>query len=639
MAHKDWYVALVDAGEPFDPVEHRRRDLPVRRVSLTGSEDDEVDRLGLVCIRRTDAPTLDPGGARWVHLSRELADGSLKHMAYGYVIPTPKREDDEFETFEFNCSPVNWAALKVVAAQALKVLPFFEPVTVSLDSRNDVEEILDGYSSVPHCHRSTHQVTFAEITGAGSVVLDAPAPWMPGPQVSTVGTPLAGVLCDSTAEWTQSRDGDYDAGEMLENVFSQKKVSTLTPDELERSWLKPNTEVNGDSGWKVIESTIVRRYDLPVANYPVLMGPFNGPSNVYNYVQDQNLQHPIAKPMSFERAWYKISLKLAWTIRQKRIERISFALANGGQAWATGEVKVLSVRLEDVSRDDLSPYWTPGGNYVAGTLWKVGDTVWACMRTHKASFSFAQDIYVTGPQGGILQQWQQTVGDQSALGDRGAGSYWLTARGELTAQALMLKGRAMILHSQRCVEIKFKHLLTDELLDVTARNSVRLSAPPDMLRGSPNGDGVVVAKVYAYEIVSDQDDEYLECTLRACVGGGLFYDVAGTLVTQTGQPWDRMVYGSYAAQIAPDLPGLQAAASVTNDVPAQVAAIQAQDFAPDASPPRVDPQQSDPKNIIKTVPTSFNIYLTQISGRPDISHDIAIQMQAPFSGPRQWSVA
>lgn len=639
MAHKDWYVALVEGGTPFDPAAHRRRDLPVKRVSLSGTEEGEVDRLGLVCIRRTDAPILEPGAPRWVHLSRELADGSLKHMGYGYVIPTPQREDDEFETYEFNLSPMDWADRKLAAAVQMKILPFFDDTTVAPDARFDVTEILDGYSSVPHCHRSTHAVSFAEITGAGAQIIEAPAPWMPGPQVKVIGVPIAGVDIDATAEWTQSRDGDFDATEMVEQAFDRKRLSTLTPEEFERAWFKPNSDVNGDSGWKVLEATLVRRFDLPVVDFPVLAGPFRGPSSTYNFVQDQQLTNPIAKEMSFERAWYRTSLKLGWTIRQKRIERIFASVNNGGQMWAGGERKTLSIRLEDVSRDDITPYWRPGGKYKAGQLWKVGDTVYSCLADHQATFSFAQDVLGTGPQGGIVQRWAEAIGDQSPLGNRAASTYWISTRGEATLQNLLLKARAMIVHSQRCVEIKFRHLLTDELLDLTTAHRCRLRAPADMLRGAPAGDGVVVAKVYDYEIVSDQDDEYVEVTLRASIGSGDVWTGGNGLVTQTGEGWDRILYEGYAGQVPEDLPALEAAVSVTNDVPKQISTIQAQDFDPTADPPRKDSQQNDPKNIVKTVPTSVAVYLTQISGRPDMAHEIVVPVVAPFAGQMQWRLA
>lgn len=643
--HKDWYVALVDANTPFDPVAHRRRDLPLKRVNLSGAEDDEVDRLGLVCVRHTDAPTLADGAPRWVHLSRELADGSLRHMGYGYVIPTPKRGDDETEVFEFNLSPFDWARTKLVAAQALKVLPFFDLTTVSPDSRNDVSEILDGYSAVPHCHRSTHDVSFPEITGSDLDVIEAPDPWMPGPTVDTIGTPLAAVDVDSTAEWVQARDGDLDATELVQNAFKEgarlfnNRVNTLTPEELERSWFKRGENVNGDSGWKVVETTFVRKLDLPAADYPNVAGPFRGPTTTYNYVKDPNLKAAVGTDTSLERAWYTTTLKLAYTIRQKRVQRIMFRLVNGGQRWQGGEVKQLSVRLEDVSRDDVTPYWRPLQLYKAGTLWKVGTTVYSCLRDHRASRFFDQDVLVTGANGGIVQQWVETIGDQSALGDKSLGTYWPLPRGEMTFRNLALKARALILHSMRCIEIKFRHALTDELLDLTTANRVRLRAPADMLRGAPGRDGVVVAKVYSYEIVSDQEDEYIEVTLRACVGSGIVYDSVGrAVVTQTGEAWDRIIYGDYTSQVPEPLPEIEADVKVTNKVPEQVAAVLAADYRPDAVPPRKDATANDPKNIIKTVPTAVQLFLTQISGRPDMAHDIIVPVPFPFTGPCQWSV-
>lgn len=630
--YKDWYVALVDEGTPFNAVTHRRRDLPVKRVNISGSEENGVDRLGLVLIRRPNG-ILAPGVKRWVHLSRELADGSLRHMAYGYVIPVPQREDDEFETLEFNLSPTDWTSIVADEAQGLKVAGFYDDVLVSPDNRNDVTEILDGYSLVPHCDRRTHAVSFAEITGHGLPNFAAPAPWMPGPTISTVGVPIDGVDVEAVAEWTQSADGVIDISEGLNESFPGGRPSTLTPDEFERAWFRPGSDINGDSGWKVIESTLKRRFDLDPVEFPQIAGPFRGPSTVYNYVRDQQLLDPVAKNMSFERAWYDAKLTLAWMLRQKRSERIRFSIDNAGQRWTTGERKKLPLRLEDVARDDLTPYWQPGGFYAAGSLWRVGTQVYSCLNSHQATFFFAQDVFVTGPSGGIVQQWAPAIGDQSPLGARDGYTFWPTARGNAVFQAIVLKARAVILSSQRCVEITFKHMLTDALLDLTTASTVTVSAPSDMLRGGE--DGVVTAKVFKYEIVSDQDDEWIEITLRACAGSGIA-NVGGLGITQTGAAWDRIVYQGFNGQTPPPFEGLSGNATIQFAAPEQTAYIQERDFNPGAG--RTDDKVNDPKNIVKTCPTTVSIFLTQLSGRPDLEWDIYVPITGHFSGPLQYRV-
>jgi len=78
---------------------------------------------------------------------------------------------------------------------------------------------------------------------------------------------------------------------------------------------------------------------------------------------------------------------------------------------------------------------------------------------------------------------------------------------------------------------------------------------------------------------------------------------------------------SHAGQVPEELPGLEAAAVVSNDVPKQVSTIQANDFNLTADPPRKGSQANDPKNVLKTVLTGLSVYLTQISGRPDMSYD------------------
>ncbi|WP_029029841.1 hypothetical protein [Salinarimonas rosea] len=631
MAHRDWGVAFVAPGTAYDSAVHgTRRDAPVEKVTLVEREPDGRARLALT-IGRSGGTLYDPGAARWCFLSRELADGSVVLVAQGYVLPLPLGDgDDDATTLEVNCSPYDYAAGEAAILSALQDLPLYDGVLVAPEARGDKVEVLDGAFSAIHCHRATHAFSRVDLFGVGLPVVTIDTCFSPGPSKAQVGDPLSGVFLELTAEWVERRAGKLDLTDAIRDAFpaTDGLIPTLSGEAFANTWWKAGDSFNGDSGYTVVEASLVE-WTGDVGPTGVALsrsyGPVTAPGAVYNYVRDPDLTTPLGVELSLEATLWQPTLAFSWYLEQKRVEVASGYLPSGHQGRQAGNNAVLRLRCQDLQRSATGAPWEAGTVYATGDLVTVGWRAYEAASDHAAGDVFGADL--------AAGRWSEVASNGSPLGSPAATTYFRTARGVATINAALFKARALIADSIRCVEIVFRCPVLDAYLGLTTGSSVRLVTPTDLLPG-----GEVTAKVYAYELHSSQDDEYLEITLRAAIGSGTAVDVAGAeqWLTENAQAWDYIRWAREAGSPPISLPPTGSPRSVTtfsNLADVQLAYVQARDYDPDAG--RTDPDATDPDVLLREARTTVEIALTQVAGVPDLRHVVPLLVD-PYQGPRQF---
>lgn len=621
----DWFFALTPDGEVYNEVLHRRRDIDADGVDIV-----EQEAAG----RRMIAVTTDLGDPclvtlktyTWCHASRERADGTLQLMGTGFIDPIAiQAQDEDTVSIEIYCSPRDWNTLQAAALAPLKLQDGFDPVLVPIENRNNAVDILDGFSRVLHCHPVTHQFTVVDIFGVGLPVTEIADPDFPGPQPDAMTRPVAAVQVSVKAEWIEARDGGFDVTNVVNGEFDEDLPNTLTPDAFEGTWFQPGSSINGDSGYTVRRSQLEPILPEDRPDLVHVAGPVHGSSGIYNYVTDQNHDAPEPQAMTVDRVYYNAELSIDWKVRQKRVETVRFTILNGAPTAAGGAVEVLDLVCEDITRDDVTLPWLPNTAQAAGSVRRVGSQNWKCVVNHISSSSFAGDLmYIVG--GVAMARWTREATDHAPIGSRGSSTYFLQPRGRQTTVAAAMKARAIIAASLRNRPFRLETELTDDLLSLTTASRVRV----------PLLDGTwIEAKVTELEIISSPDDEYLAITISPAGGSGT--PVAGAdVVSQTGEAWDRISFGGYAGQMPDLMPAVGGTLRVTNTVEEQLEYVQARDYAPAEG--RDDPKLTDPVELLKAVPTSIRLALTQISGRDAMEHEINIPVTAPWSGPKQHEV-
>lgn len=150
------------------------------------------------------------------------------------------------------------------------------------------------------------------------------------------------------------------------------------------------------------------------------------------------------------------------------------------------------------------------------------------------------------------------------------------------------------------------------------------------LAGQP--DGWLTAKVVDLEISSSADDEGVTITLAPAAGSGIEH--AGAALSQTGEDWDKLFLGSIDDQEPVPLPAVGGTVTVANQVDEQLAHLAANDYSP--ADGRDDPKANDPLELLKDVPTTLVLSLTQLSGTDAIVQEIDLPVTHPWSGPQQY---
>lgn len=623
----EWFIALTPDGEVFDPIVHRRRDLDPDAIVMRDSE--EAGRR--VFDIETDLG--DPGLAimierSWVHISRELSDGTLRHMGSGYLVPTELEQIDEDQVgLSVYCSPRNWDVLVPAALQPLKLLPGYDPLTIDPERRDDPAEILDGFFKTVWCDPITHELQIVDLFGVGLPEMTIADPDFPGAIGDAPAKLISRVDGTIAVEWIERRGGEINFTDIIKGEFEGDLVSTLTPDQFEDAWPKVGETIGGDSGYVVSKSTIRRMDPGELPEEPTTVGPVHGSSGVYNYVVDPNLTAPTATEFDLVRYYHDVELQVLWGVAQKRVEIVRFTLENAAAATSGGDVEYLDIKLGDVSIDEITPPWEPGTAYEVDDIRLVGAVCWKCTVDHVSGTEFNADLFTTDGSGGAMQRWNRLPTNQSPIGSPSATSYFQTARGRATIDACLLKARALIASSIRARSFDFETEITDEGLGLSA--GMRCKVPAMAAPG-----GWVRGKVTSIQLESTGADETLTIVLNPAGGTGTDATGGDHLVTESGAAWDAIRYRDYLDQVAPPSPQPAGSIGVVNKPEDQLEYVQANDFDPDAG--RDDPRANDPETLLSDVATELRVSLAPLSNQDAITHEIQLEMTTPWSGPWQY---
>ena len=199
--------AWVDASETtFDPSVHNREDEDVFGFSV---EHSEGDFAGLeIEIRNPRIGLLAP--ARKVHAWLSWDSGSeIKPLFFGRLVGVPDDIHLEIVRLQFTARPDDYAAQKAALADTLKVRPYYDPIWISADKRNDPDTVLEARSELWHIDRVTGVLTTSDLLvgedgnedfGTDEVMYD-------GVRVHLNQTPLRTVSVDAEVGWTQADTG------------------------------------------------------------------------------------------------------------------------------------------------------------------------------------------------------------------------------------------------------------------------------------------------------------------------------------------------------------------------------------------------------------------------------------------------
>jgi hypothetical protein len=253
-----FYFAYVDEGVAFNAVTHAVEDEPIFSLEIAQSEGDFATLT--IEVPNPTVGLLSAGRKIWCWLSHDFGSGPVA-LFNGRLVGVPQRLADEVVALQFVARPIDYVAQQTALADALKVLPYYDPVWLQ-DRLDDPNAALEARTLLWDTNRTSLVVTTTDIIAgeAGTIAVGESGHLYDEFDVSYSGTPLRRIAVTGTVSWSQAGGGEIDLTHELVAAFQAAgsptiypMVSSLTGPGLLQSWPKPGAAIGSGTGWKLAD--------------------------------------------------------------------------------------------------------------------------------------------------------------------------------------------------------------------------------------------------------------------------------------------------------------------------------------------------------------------------------------------------
>jgi len=256
-----FFFAWVDADETAFTVEHQRYDENVFSIEIA---HEEGNFAGLnVVIKNPRVGLLAPGRKVWAWLSWQDDDDIVTPLFFGRLVGLPETMAKELVELTFIARPSDYDDRKRALAETLKVRPYWDPVWIAPDLRDEPDAVLEARPALWHIDRVTHQVTISDMnTGEDGVIDLADDFFYDGIDPKFRQVPGRRARVRAQVAWDQSAVGTVDLTRKLLTVAKARSsgngqnIDTYTGDGLARDWPEKGDAIGGD--WSFGECAVYR---------------------------------------------------------------------------------------------------------------------------------------------------------------------------------------------------------------------------------------------------------------------------------------------------------------------------------------------------------------------------------------------
>jgi hypothetical protein len=254
------FAWVESGGVAFDPIAHAVEDEQIISFEISETEGG-LPQLRLD-IRHPRVAFLSTGRERWAWLSIDFGSGPEPQF-YGILSGVPDDLQAERVSLRFVARPFDYDDQKEAVADSLRVFPFYDPVWVNENFRDNPDAVLEARPALWHVHRVNHDLIASDIIAgesgtidfAGNLIYDS-VRITPGP------APVRRVRCEAAVRWNQTAVGEIDITNRITTAFAAAGTryaglaSTHTGEGLERTWFNPEARIG--AGWRIGQSSIIR---------------------------------------------------------------------------------------------------------------------------------------------------------------------------------------------------------------------------------------------------------------------------------------------------------------------------------------------------------------------------------------------
>lgn len=473
-----FYFAWVDPETAFDANIHDVMDESILRMSVEQTEGEFA--LMSITIKNPRIGFLNAGRKVWAYLSWD--NGSeIVPLLYGKLIAFPVGFNREIVDLQFIARPGDYADQKAYLAEALRVLPYYDPVFIAEDKALDPDIVLEGRTEAWCIDRVTHILTTSDyIEGeAGNLAFAEDEVPYDSVDPSFSQPPIRKVRVIASVPWEQLVSGD--GLHLLRNYH----VTTVAGEGLIKGWPKAEDDLKG--GWSCTYSRAASPYenmtDIDLGKW---MGdPFRiqGPPFAIKLVSTYNstlTTSSTGTEIDADTTHFCVlndsvflDLKMGYSSTRKRSDTVQFELVADTQPIVTdpGDDEVLELSIS--------------GNDVGLPLVAEGMII--------------------------------------PIGDVQRRSYFTQDRGQNSLQYLLQLARANIIMRSRAVTITFKCAFA-RAVEMSLRHTATI-----VDRRLPGG--TATGKIVGYSFKSEGGEISGTCTIACAIGyGGAWTELPGTPV-------------------------------------------------------------------------------------------------------------
>jgi hypothetical protein len=354
-----FYFAWVDVTDTVFGPEHEVEDEEVVGIDLSHKEG-ELASLA-IAVRNPRVGLLAAGRKQWAWLSwldPANPTAGAQPLFFGRLVGVPSEPQGDQVTVEFIARPDDYDAQKLALAEALRVAPYWDPMWIQPDMRDDPDTVLEARTQLYHTDRVTGEVTVSDILSGEDGLIDFGGLFIKDSLGIAFGSPpVRTVTVEASVTWDQAATGTVDISQQLIDAFaaadsgSGHAIRSLTGDGLMLDFPEEDDSIGG--GWKFGPSSITRTDGKTVTQEYSTVIMTNGTG-----------QFPIWTMRPVLTAVYDVS--------RPREEVLTFTLEADIQALLTepGDEEVIAIKVSGNADELVDPADTdnPGGTAPIGDV-------------------------------------------------------------------------------------------------------------------------------------------------------------------------------------------------------------------------------------------------------------------------------
>jgi hypothetical protein len=604
------YVTWLKHNEIFDPAVHQQND-NAQILGLKVTHEEGGFAHAHILLTNAGVSEVLPEKAV-IHYEK---NGAQKILFSGYTVKSPMKTGDHCMTVTLTAESPRARDHLLFDQRPLKTLPSFDPLFVDDDHLDDLDEILEGYTKLPHWNRQG-TFSFSELLEGSKTVEISENFDQASLKTRIVKRPLEQVEVHISAQWVQEYTGLVNLSPALIDALPEPFITTLTPKPVKKAWFRAG-RVLPHTGYTVMQSMLVP-FDPMTGGvsdrYPTVSSDFS----VNDRAGDR-------EGVRLPRSWFVPHLVMGINYRQKREESVHFTLSSSLQGLLPKETlgaerritKKLRFKLQDIRRDLETPGWVKDRDYFFEDRAQYKGQVYVCVKDHHGSQQFHED----------RANWAPLRVDKSPLQDRASPTYFLQPRGMQSILHALERARAYLAIGARVFETTFE---TDfySVEDIDCDTSIRLK-DPRFKRGE------MVGKVVAYTLTFTHGVARAQITLRSTIGNPeILPEVVDDETGNLFETLSRIIIENPRAQMPEEgildpksLDGQALLENLTlvNSAEDQNTLLRGKKFG----------SLKEAEALINQHPTTITLDLKDLNSGEVLHHKITLNVVRPWSAPAQ----